>query len=607
MLHRAPYSSGGEHGSSLDVRAAFGPLFERYGVDLVLAGHEHNYERTIGIRESTNPSDALVPYVVTGGGGAPLYPSGTSSWTAFSATRNEYVKVAVDTCTLTLNAIGLDGGAFDGTTITRCTTPATLPAGWSHGDVGNTGAIGNATAESGTFSVTGAGADVWGTADAFHYAYRTLSGDGTIVARVASIQNVNAWTKAGVMIRNSLSPSAAQAFMLVAASPLKGVPFQRRPSDGAASVSTPGSQSTAPRWVKLVRAGNLITGYESPDGVTWTVVASDTFVLGQDVLIGLAVSSHVTGTNATATFDNVAVTTTTAPPPPPPPPPNAAPTVSIATPASGTHFTAPADVTITASASDSDGTIAKVQFFSGSTPIGTATTAPYSVTWSAVPAGTYAITAVATDNASATGTSSSVSIVVDPAAPPPSGLPSGWSHGDIGNTGAVGNASASASTFTVTGAGADVWGAADAFHYAYRTLNGDGSIVARVATIENVNAWTKAGVMIRNSVSPSAAQAFMLVAASPVKGVPFQRRTADGNASVSTPGSQSTAPRWVKLVRAGSVITGYESPDGVTWTMVGSDTFVMGPSVLIGLAVSSHVNGVTATVTFDNVTITPGS
>ena len=74
----------------------------------------------------------------------------------------------------------------------------------------------------------GAGADVWGTADAFHYAYRTLDGDGTIVARVASIQNVNAWTKAGVMIRNSLSPSAAQGFMLVAASAAKGVPFQRR-------------------------------------------------------------------------------------------------------------------------------------------------------------------------------------------------------------------------------------------------------------------------------------------------------------------------------------------------------------------------------------------
>ena len=109
--------------------------------------------------------------------------------------------------------------------------------------------------------------------------------------------------------------------------------------------------------------------------------------------------------------------------------------------------------------------------------------------------------------------------------------------------------------------------------------------------------------MIRNSLSPSAAQAFMLVAASPTKGVPFQRRTSDGNISVSSPGSASTAPRWVKLVRAGSVISGYESADGVTWTLVGSDSFAMGSSVLVGLAVSSHVAGTTATAVLDNVTV----
>ena len=110
------------------------------------------------------------------------------------------------------------------------------------------------------------------------------------------------------MIRNSLSPSAAQGFMLVAASAAKGAPFQRRLADGGSSVSTPGSQSTAPRWVKLVRAGDTITAYESANGVSWTMVASDTFAMNPSVLIGIAVSSHVAGTNATAVFDNVTVT-----------------------------------------------------------------------------------------------------------------------------------------------------------------------------------------------------------------------------------------------------------------------------------------------------------
>jgi hypothetical protein len=185
--------------------------------------------------------------------------------------------------------------------------PADLPAGWSNNDIGSTGTAGSASFAGGTYTVSGAGADVWGTADAFHYAYTSMKGDGTIIARVTSIQNVNAWTKAGVMIRGSLSPSAAQAFMLVAASPTKGVPFQRRTSDGNTSVSTSGSQSTAPRWVKLVRAGNSISGYESGDGVNWTLVGTDTFAMGQTVYVGLGVSSHVTGVNATATFDNVSI------------------------------------------------------------------------------------------------------------------------------------------------------------------------------------------------------------------------------------------------------------------------------------------------------------
>jgi hypothetical protein len=155
--------------------------------------------------------------------------------------------------------------------------------------------------------VEGAGADVWGTTDAFHYAYRALDGDGSIVARLTSIEAVHAWTKAGVMIRNSLSPSAAQAFMLVASSAAKGVPFQRRLTDGASSVSSPGSQSTAPRWVKLTRTGSTIAGYESADGKTWTQVGSSTFTMAPVVYVGLAVSSHVMGMNATATFDSVVI------------------------------------------------------------------------------------------------------------------------------------------------------------------------------------------------------------------------------------------------------------------------------------------------------------
>ena len=92
---------------------------------------------------------------------------------------------------------------------------------------------------------------------------------------------------------------------------------------------------------------------------------------------------------------------------------NVSPSVSITSPASAATFTAPANITINASANDSDGIVSRVDFYQGATLIGTDTTSPYSVTWSNVALGSYAITAKATDNAGATTTSTAVNITVN--------------------------------------------------------------------------------------------------------------------------------------------------------------------------------------------------
>ncbi|MDC0740720.1 glycosyl hydrolase family 8 [Polyangium sp. rjm3] len=106
----------------------------------------------------------------------------------------------------------------------------------------------------------------------------------------------------------------------------------------------------------------------------------------------------------------------------PPPSQNAAPSVSVTAPSNGGTFTTPASITIQASASDSDGTVSKVEFFAGAVKLGEDTTAPYAYTWSNVAAGSYAITAKATDNAGASTTSSVVAVTVnDPSQPPPVG------------------------------------------------------------------------------------------------------------------------------------------------------------------------------------------
>jgi hypothetical protein len=137
-------------------------------------------------------------------------------------------------------------------------------------------------------------------------------------------------------------------------------------------------------------------------------------------------------------------------------------------------------------------------------------------------------------------------------------------------------------TFVVAGGGADIWGAADAFRFVFQPLNGDGEIVAQVSGIENVNAWTKAGVMIRESMQPNSRHASLF--ASPGKGLAFQRRVATGGASVNT-GVSGVAPVWLKLTRAGDLVSAYRSADGVAWTPVGTETIPMDRLVFVGLAV----------------------
>ncbi len=182
-----------------------------------------------------------------------------------------------------------------------------LPSGWNTADIGAVGAAGSASGNGASFTVTGAGADVWNTADAFRYVYTTLTGDGSIVTRVATEQDVANWTKAGVMMRETLDPASRQAFMLV--SPAKGLAFQRRVDTGGISTNTGGGAGTAPYFVRLTRSGTTITASMSPDGASWTTVGSDTIAMASTIYVGLAVGSHVYGTLATATFTSTAVAT----------------------------------------------------------------------------------------------------------------------------------------------------------------------------------------------------------------------------------------------------------------------------------------------------------
>jgi hypothetical protein len=128
--HRSPYSAGGEHGSDLTVRQAFGPILEQHGVQLALTGHEHMYERTVPWRESTNRALQAVTYIVAGGGGARLYRAAIAPWTAYSRSEYQYLRVNVNGCVLTTASVNRNGSVFDSFTLDRCrqAADAALPA-----------------------------------------------------------------------------------------------------------------------------------------------------------------------------------------------------------------------------------------------------------------------------------------------------------------------------------------------------------------------------------------------------------------------------------------------------------------------------------------------
>src|SRR5690606_31410207 len=143
---------------------------------------------------------------------------------------------------------------------------------------------------------------------------------------------------------------------------------------------------------------------------------------------------------------------------------------------------------------------------------------------------------------------------------------------------------------------------ADQFFFRYVTMRGDGELLVRVQSLENTNAWAKAGVMMRESTAPGARNAMMTL--TPGNGVSFQYRGTASQATteIHTP---ATAPRWVRLVRRGSSFSGYHSADGIAWVAFGTANIPLGESVLAGLAVTSHNNATLATAIFTGLRLLP--
>jgi len=368
---------------------------------------------------------------------------------------------------------------------------AALLAGMTSADTGSVGIAGSATQSGGTYTVTGSGADISGTADGFQYVSRSLSGDGEIRARVTSQTNSNVGAKAGVMLRDTTAAGSADAALTI--TPGNGFAFLYRATAGGPTSTIAGPPlNTAPNnWVRLVRSGTLVTGYVSADGNAWSQVGSAVVNMGASASTGLAVTSHDNSQTSTATFDNLAVT-------------------------------------------------------------------PF---------------------------------------------PSPWQTVDIGSADKQGSAEYFDSTFTEKGAG--IMGTTtDGLRFAYQSLSGDGEIRARMPAPGNTGSNMRLGVMIRNDLTSGSAYAFAGITGD--SHFSWQSRALSGSGIVAQSGEIAKAPDiWLRLVRSGSKFTAYESTDGATWTQIGTKSITMGTNIYIGLIDSSGSKTILNTTVFDNVLVVP--
>ncbi|MBD0384052.1 pectinesterase family protein [Paenibacillus sedimenti] len=257
------------------------------------------------------------------------------------------------------------------------------------------------------------------------------------------------------------------------------------------------------------------------------------------------------------------------------------PVVAITSPVNNTLKDAGSNVTVEASASDNDG-IAKVEFIVDGNVMAEDTTAPYSFEWNHVTDGTHFLVVKATDNAGLSTQSDNVAVHVNktgPIAP--------WQSQDIGSVGIPGHTQLEGDekTVTVKSAG-DIGGTADAFHYAYQTLTGNGEIIARIDHITPTDDNAEAGVMVRETLEPSSKMAMLAIPYVKLgkKGVMISRSEAGADSARAEHEDFITTPYWVKLVRIGSQLTGLISADKTNWKRIASVDIPMQETVYIGLA-----------------------
>ena len=197
---------------------------------------------------------------------------------------------------------------------------AKLAAGFRNLDIGSPQLAGSAKQVEGGWDLVGGGVDIWEKSDQFHFVHKKVAGDFDIFVRVESFTPAHLYSKAGLMIRESLSPDSAHLMFLVFSdsSPrnnnLGAYEMQFRPvAGGACQAVYPAVRPPAPpefpaaypnSWLRVERRGDRFSAFASIDGKVWKVYGVQTLKLPNVLHVGPALTSHNPEAAATARFRN---------------------------------------------------------------------------------------------------------------------------------------------------------------------------------------------------------------------------------------------------------------------------------------------------------------
>jgi len=289
------WKDGGEFGLQIGEISAPGAtmtftVYARYNTHLVTTD-KFGTVSPKGVIQSTNQTYTLLPnpgYVVN------------------------QVKVNGNVVSVSGNTFNVNGQGNKTVRVTFTRGPSTpLPATWYQTEVGNH-APGFSAFKDGKFHIESYGADIEGSSDHFRFVYRSLVGDGSIVARRAFINKINRTSKAGIMIRESLQPNSAYSSLTY--SPRDYTRVRERMATAGGTIDNPDDYPNLHwlelyPWYKITRVGNVITSSVSRDQINWIQMAQETIAMGPQVYVGLAVSGVTDNSYYTvAQFDNVTVT-----------------------------------------------------------------------------------------------------------------------------------------------------------------------------------------------------------------------------------------------------------------------------------------------------------